>query len=97
MFVGSFFRVHAKVEMDRIPMGSSTSIVYVEEEHKFYEKTRYGLYNEYNMETGLPEIVKTKEVEIYGEEISDLETRLYELEQSFQQLSKEVGGMIHAI
>jgi hypothetical protein len=97
MFVGSFFRVQAKTEMDRVPIGSSATIIYVEDERKFYEKNRYGYYMEYNLEPALPVAVKEKEVETYGEEISDLENRLYELEQMFQQLSKDVGGMIHAI
>lgn len=97
MFVGSFYRVQHKVELDRIPVSSSTIIIYVEDEHKFYEKNRYGLFLDYNVEDGTSTLKKEKEVQVYGEEISDLETRLYDLEQSFKKLSEEVGGMSYAI
>ena len=50
MFVGSFYRLQNRNDIERkIPLGSSTSIIYIEDEGKFYERNIYGLVSEYNV------------------------------------------------
>lgn len=93
MFIGSLFTVQYKAEMERIPVGSASTIIYVESENKFYEKNRYGLCNEYAFKT-IPEPNKGQ---IKEENNIDVETRLFELEQAFKQLSEQLGGASYAI
>jgi hypothetical protein len=87
MFIGSFYRVGTREEMERnIPIGSAPAIVYVESEGKLYEKNRYGMVAEYRVNTqGLePRFL-------------ELENQVKTLETAFQNLAERMGGGIYEI
>ena len=87
MFIGSFYRVGTREEMERnIPIGSAPAIVYVESEGKLYEKNRYGMVAEYRVNTqGLePRFL-------------ELENQVKTLETAFQNLAERMGGGTYEI
>lgn len=87
MFIGSFFRVKDRSEAERsIPSGSGSIIIYVENENKLYEKSRYGFLTEYNLG---PAATNTQ--------LESMDKRLAELEGLFKQLSNELGGITNEI
>lgn len=88
MFVGSFFRVKDRAEAERgIPSGSGSTIIFVENENKLYEKNRYGMLMEYNLNPTIPT----------NTQLEGMDKRLQELEESFKKLSDELGGITNEI
>ncbi len=83
MFVGSFHRVVNKEDIGtRIPISSSPCIIYVESEKKLYEKNTYGAISEY-LSLGLETYNERYD---YTPEITDLEGRVYSLEEKIKKM-----------
>lgn len=89
MFVGSFYRIKTYNDIERgVPMTSSCSIIYVEDEGKFYEKSLYGLVREYDIRPNLPEPSICKCID-HTDEIVDMEERIYQLEKDLKALLRK--------
>lgn len=87
MFVGSFFRVKDRSEAERsIPSGSGSTIIFVEDENKLYEKSRYGFLMEYNLGPTTT-----------NSQLAGMDKRLADLEDMFKKLSNELGGITNEI
>lgn len=82
MYVGSLYRIPSRADIERkIPLGATTSIIYIEDEGKFYERNIYGLMAEYNIGRKEPEVANTA-----------LEGRVHDLEVMLKQLTTILGG-----
>lgn len=93
MFVGSFYRVQTREDIDRrVPLGSSVAIVYVEDTNTFYERNGYGMIVEYPIG---PRNINTCKCIDHTDEITDMEERIHKLETSFKELKE--GGTSYAI
>lgn len=86
MFIGSFYRVPTKADMEKPVSYGLPIIFYVEEEHKLYEKNNYGMINEYKIDMG-----EVRGYIDHTDEITDMEERIYALEQKMKELNK--GGI----
>lgn len=87
MFIGSFYRVGTREEMERnIPTGSAPAIVYVESECKLYEKNRYGMVAEYHTS-----------IQGLDTRFTDIENKIKTLETAFDNLAERVGGTVYEI
>lgn len=87
MFIGNFYRVVTRDEMERnIPIGSAPAIVYVESEGKLYEKNRYGMVAEYQVNT-----------QDLSSRFLNLEKQVKMLETAFDNLAERMGGGTYEI
>ena len=85
MFVGNFYIVSTKEEIDkRIGMGTPLSIIFVETEKKLYSKNAYGTISDYPG----TEINIDKKIDFF-DEISDIENRLFNLENKFNDMTNK--------
>lgn len=98
MFVGSFYRVRTKGDIDRmVSAASASAIIYVEDEHKFYEKTPFGMTMDYNL---IPPVVEQPAPAPEKKESAvdeNMEKRIKELEEAMKNLNNMIGGNINAI
>ena len=95
MFIGSFYRVQTKNDIDhKVPFGSSPAIIYVEDSKEFYERNIYGLICEYPIGLQKGDILNTID---YTDEITDMEKRIHDLEESIKNINNILGGKIHEI
>lgn len=96
MFVGSFYRLQNRNDIERkIPLGSNTSIIYIEDEGKFYERNIYGLISEYSV--GHKEPVSVCKCIDHTDEIADMEGRIHDLEIMIKQVNNFLGGKVNEI
>lgn len=96
MFIGSFYKLQSRADIDRrVPLGSSTAIIYVEDEGKFYERNVYGIVSEYPLISKEP-VSMCKCID-HTDEISDMEGRIHDLEIMVKQLNNFIGGKVDEI
>ena len=91
MFIGSFYRLQSKSDIDRkVPVGPMASVIYIEDEGKFYERNVYGVVTDYLI--GVKEPVSMCKCIDHTDEISNMEGRIHDLELLVDQLNKIIGG-----